>query len=173
MTTQGKPGDFFLVAISGRVGLLIKVLQWLNGDGWTGFQHAGILLDDGTVLEAEPGGARIAPVSEYDGSDITYSSWDLTDAQRASVVAVARTQVGVPYSALDYLVLALHRFHIQAPGLRARIATSKRAICSQLCDQIYHAAGLNMFTDGRYPGYVTPGDLVQALAGPVAGKDRR
>lgn len=167
------PGDFGLVAITGRVGTLIRVLQWLNGDGWSGYQHAFVVLDDGTLLEAEPGGARVMPLSEYDGTDVTFSSWTLTDVQRADIVRIARSLVGTPYSALDYAALALHRFRIPAPWLRRYIASRGHLICSQLVDLVYHDAGVELFTDGRWPGFITPGDLIPVLTGPVAGKDRR
>jgi uncharacterized protein YycO len=161
------PGDFGLVSISGIAGFGVRLGQWLLGDGFSDFHHAFLVLDNGEVLEAEPGGARIVPLSNYDGTNAVYSDWDLTDAQRADLVAAARTLVGTPYSWLDYLSLALHRFHIPAPHLRRFIADSGHMLCSQLIDAVYVRAGLHLFDDGRWSGDVTPADLTRVLHGPA------
>lgn len=162
-----RPGDFGLASIHGVAGLGVRIGQWLNGDGWHAFQHAFVVLDDETVLEAEPGGARIRLLSAYDGTNAIYSAWSLTDDQRATIVAEARPLVGTPYSALDYVSLALLRLGIRPAWLRRYVAASGHMICSQLVDEAYLRAGLHMFEDGRWPGDVTPGDLRAALRGPV------
>lgn len=161
-----KPGDFGLVSIRGIAGLGVRIGQWLNGDGLLDYHHAFVVLDRGEILEAEPGGARIRPLSQYDGTNAIYSSWDLTDDQRAAIVREARPLLGTPYSVLDYLSLALHRLHIPAPHLRRYIADSGHLICSQLVDLAYERAGIQLFDDGRWPGDVTPGDLTLVLTGP-------
>jgi hypothetical protein len=162
-----KPGDFGLVAIRGNVGKLIRFGQWLNGDGFGDYQHAVLVLDNGELIEAEPGGARIRPVSEYDGTNVIWSDWPLTDAERAAIVAAGRSLEGVPYSFLDYLALAAHRLHIWLPWLRKYIASTGDDICSQLVDLGYQLGGKEMFADGRWAGYVTPMALLRALHGPV------
>jgi hypothetical protein len=48
-------------------------------------------------------------------------------------------------------------------------------MCSQLCDSAYHAAGVDLFADGRPAGGVSPADLyrlderVRAAAGASVG----
>jgi hypothetical protein len=163
-----QPGDFGLVAISGNVGRLIRFGQWLNGNGWGDYQHAVLVLDKGELIEAEPGGARIRPVSEYDGTNVIWSDWPLTDAERAAIVAAGRSLEGTPYSFLDYLALAAHRLHIPVPGLRKFIAAGGHKICSALADRGYQLGGQTMFDDLRWDGNVTPMALVRALHGPVA-----
>lgn len=162
-----QPGDFGLLIGNDTVGKLIRIGEWLNGDGFSLYSHAFVLLDNGTILEAEPGGARIRPATEYPDSLVAWSSWDLTPGQRASIVAAARGLLGVPYSFADYFALAAHRLHIPAPGLRRYVASSGHMICSQLVDEAYRRAGLRMFSDGRWPGDVTPADLARVLTGPV------
>lgn len=161
-----RPGDFGLVRINGAVGLLIRIGQWLNGSGYRNYEHAFVVMPNNTLVEAEPGGARMAGDDEYAGSNVVYSSWPLTDEQRAKIVWTAHELLTTPYSALDYVALALHRLHIPAPWLRRYIESSKHLICSQLVDACYQAAGLQMFTDGRWSGYITPGDLEEVLRGP-------
>lgn len=160
---QHQPGDTVLVQIEGAVGKAIEFGQWLNGDGFTVFEHAAMYLGDGTVVEAEPGGARRVALSEYDGGVQYWSTGhiSLSTNQRAAVcaAAVGYAEKRVPYSFLDYDALAMHRLHIPVPGLKSYIASTGHMICSQLVDQCYVDAGVHLFTDGRWPGYVAPGDL--------------
>lgn len=164
-----KPGDFGLVAISGEVGRLIRFGQWLNGDGFGQYQHAFLVLDNGELIEAEPGrdGARIRSLSEYNGTNVVFSDWPHTDDDRGRLVRAGRAREGARYSFLDYWALAAHRLHIPAPGLRRYIASTGHDICSQLVDLIHQDAKLTMFGDHRWNGYVTPMALSRALHGPV------
>lgn len=61
--TEVKPGSFGLSRIGGLTGKLIAAGQAFSGDGsrWT---HAFVVLDDETVVEAMPGGARIVPIAD-------------------------------------------------------------------------------------------------------------
>lgn len=162
-----QPGDFGLTRISGAAGDAIRVGQWLNGNGFSAYEHAFVVVDNDQIVEAMPGGALLSPLSEYPDSTTVFSTWTLTDVSRRAIVAAAKAMIGTPYSAYDYFAIAAHRLHLPMPGLRSYIATSKHMICSQLVDLAYTAAGCRIFEDGRWPGYVTPGSLVKALAGPV------
>ncbi len=159
-------GDFGLLTGRSPVDDLIRLGELLNGNGFSKYSHAFVLLDDDTIVESMPGGARISPVTEYPADLVTWSSWDLTDAERARIVTVARATEGIGYSFLDYGALAARRLHIPAPGLRAYIAATGHRICSQNADQIYHDAGQIMFADGRWAGDVVPADLALVLTGP-------
>ncbi|MFE9428947.1 hypothetical protein ACFYNO_39060 [Kitasatospora sp. NPDC006697] len=161
-----RPGDFAVVRMAGTVGRLIRFGQWLNGDGFADYEHAVVLVDDDALVEAEPGGAVQSPAGEYRDRPVRWSTGhvDLTEEQRAAVVAAAHRYVGVPYSFLDYLALAAHRFRLPGSGLlKHYVADTRHMICSQLVDQCYQDAGVNLFTDGRWPGYVTPADLGRLL----------
>lgn len=162
-----KPADFGLYKGNDVVGRLIRFGEWLNGNGFSPYSHAFVLLDDGTIIEAEPGGARIRPVTEYAPELVTWSNWDLTDAERAAIVTAARGMAGTPYSFLDYFAIAAHRFHLPVPWLRQYIASTRHRICSQSVDYCYKVAGVNLFTDGRWEGWVTPADLSCVLKGPI------
>ncbi|MFF7635565.1 hypothetical protein ACFZB9_20775 [Kitasatospora sp. NPDC008050] len=148
--------------MSGDIGRLIRLGQWLNGDGFANYEHAFLMIDDDTLAEAEPGGVRQAPLAEYGVTRIRWSSGtiELTDDQREAVIAAARRYLRVPYSFLDYAALAAHRFHLPgSPLLKGYVASTRHLICSQLVDQCYQDAGVHLFDDGRWPGYVTPADL--------------
>ncbi|WTJ79432.1 hypothetical protein OG335_20590 [Kitasatospora sp. NBC_01539] len=152
--------------MDGRVGRLIRIGQWLNGDGFADYEHAFIYVGDGQLVEAQPGGAELRPVSVYDGHPALWSTgrYTLTDGQRAALVTAARGYVGVPYSVADYFALAAHRFRLPfSPLLKGYVADSRHMICSQLVDQCYLDAGVHLFSDGRWPGYVTPADLWSLL----------
>lgn len=163
--SEPQPGDIGLTTITGPVGRLIKVGQWLNGDGFGPYQHAFIVLPGDRLIEAMPGGAIVDELSKYNDREVLYvSPADLTPAQRKAIGDCALKYQDVPYSFLDYLALALRRFHIRLPGLRKFISTTGHMICSQLTDRAYLDAGQHIFGDGRWEGYVTPMAIANELA---------
>jgi uncharacterized protein YycO len=163
--TQPEPGDFGVVRIPGGVGMLIRIGQWLDGGGFADYEHAFVFLGGGQVLEAQPGGAHETPLSHYEGRPIDWSTGHiaLTDEQRRAIVAAARSYIGVPYSFIDYLSLALARFRIRLPFVKRYVASTGHMICSQLVDQSYLDAGVHLFKDGRWPRDVTPADLYRLI----------
>lgn len=156
------PGDIGLVRIPGAGGFLIRIGQWLNGDGYADYEHAFVCVGGGELVEAEPGGARIRPLSQYDGLPVVWLR--CPDQFRERVTAAGRASRGIPYSWLDYFALAAHRLHIPAPGLRAYIQSKRHAMCSQLADQIAGQGGWHLYADGRWAGYVSPGALRRLAA---------
>lgn len=157
-----RPGDFFVVRTGGGMGHLIRMATESH------VNHAGLLLDDGTVVEAEPHGARIVPAGWY----LNHAHWStgkvpVTDAERVALVAQGRSMVGRGYGFADIVVLALVRvFGWHAPQwVRTYLQRSDRLICSQLVDYAYDKAGVHLFTDGRVPAEVTPGDLLDLITG--------
>ncbi len=164
------PGDFQLCPMGGKAGSLIRFAQWLNGDGFHDYEHVRLYIGPaqrkgyGVFVEAMPDKARKAEFP-LDPPGVYWSSGKiaLTPQQRAEIVRVALIYVGTPYSFVDYLALAAHRLHIYVPGIKRYVASSKHMICSQLIDQCYLDAGVHLFKDDRWPGYVTPGDLYHLL----------
>jgi hypothetical protein len=160
-------GDIGLTRVHGLARWPIRLGQFFNGTGFSDFEHAfsvaGFDPNDGTpiIVEAEPGGAVAVPL-HYDPAQTVYLH--CPDPYREAVAAAALRYAaspghpGVGYSFLDYDALALHRMHIPAPGLQDYIADTGHMICSQLTDQAAADGGWHLFRDGRWPGYVTPGD---------------
>lgn len=162
MATSPPAGLIGLTSIHGDVGKLIELGQFLDGSGFGQWEHAFISVGGGLIVEAEPGGARVGHVSEYSVIHWCHGLYSLGIAkQTANAALAAKTYVGVPYSAADYFALTAHRLHIPAPGLQGYIASSGHLICSQLVDLAYAEAGIHVFQDNRWPGYVTPGDLFE------------
>lgn len=162
MIKTPKPGDFGLTTIGGVLGFFVSLGQHLAGDS-SKYTHAFIVLDNNTVLAAQPGGARVDLLSDYTNRAI-YSDMDLTDDQRHAIVEQAKKLEGIPYSFLDYLAIALARFGIKPKWLIKFISNKGHMICSQLVDEVYRRVGIKLFNDGRLPQEVTPGDLLYVLA---------
>lgn len=165
MTTPALPavGTIGLTQISGDVGKLIEIGEWMNGQGFRDWEHAFLLGPDGAILEAEPGGARIGSVAEYkDVYWCTAIAAQFTEARLEMVYNFAEAKYGpdgsrpgIGYSFLDYGAMFCHRLHIPVPGLRGYIADTGHMICSQLCDTAYADEDCHLFA-GVWPGYVTP-----------------
>jgi hypothetical protein len=158
------PGDFGVVSVKGFPGLLIRVGQFLLGDGFWNFEHAFIVLPQDTLIEAEPDGARIVALSEYSRAMADYSQILLTSEQREKIISVAEGLVGTPYSWIDYFSLLLLRLHLRPHWVVTFVASRKSLICSQLVDLCYTEAGVHLFSDGRFSGDVTPADLYRLIS---------
>lgn len=172
-TTGGlivQPGDFAAVRVENPVGTIIHIGEILNGSGFRDYEHAIFYAGgpDDLILEAEPGGAKLVPY-HYDNTGVLWSTvnpkLNLTPHQRSMAMTIAEHYKGVPYSFGDYLALALHRLHVPTPDLRKYIADNRHMICSQLVDQCRLDMGSHLFTDKRWPGFVTPADLANLIAG--------
>lgn len=155
-----RPGDFVLTIISGHTGFWVRMAQAMIGDT-TKYTHAALVVDeDGTLIEAMPGGARLNNLDHYRGQDVYYHRANyLTEEQRTLAGWHGRMAEGTPYSFADYLALGLTYFGYSPRWLRRYISNSNRMICSQLVDECFRRAGFDMFDDGRLPEDVTPGDL--------------
>lgn len=155
---QPKPGDMGFSIIEGFTGFIVSLGQLLNGDA-AKWSHVFVVLDDETVMEAMPGGARIVPLSTYENKAI-FLDWNITDDERLIVIQEAKKLNGIKYNFLDYFALALARFGFRPKWLVKHIKASDKLICSALADMVYNRAGVQLFADGRIWHEVTPGDLL-------------
>jgi hypothetical protein len=157
---EPEPGDLAACSMAGTPGRIIRYLQKLNGDGFRDYEHALVYLGGGQVLQAMPGGAQIAPMPHPDHIIWSTGCFPRLDYQHAQLIpGIAAALEHTPYSALDYEALVAHRLHLPAPGLRAYIESTGHMICSQLADHVATLLGREVFTDKRWHGDVTPGDL--------------
>lgn len=166
-----QPGWIGLTRISGRVGFLIRLGQFLNVVGWKFwkwpklwllaasehvFVFTGALATQDGIVEAEPGGARHVRL-HYSADSIRWIPAPSVDVGVKTALA-AIAMIDTPYSFLDYLALALMRLHIPSRRLRNYVASLDHVICSQLADHAANVAGWHLFP-GREEGDVTPEDF--------------
>lgn len=159
-------GDIGITKITGAGGAAIRFGQWLNGDGFADREHAFVVTENDPagdtgpwIVEAMPGGAQHVVNWHPDVKWLV-----CPNTRRQAVANAALACVGTGYSWADYGMIALHRFHIPTPHLKAFIASSGHMICSQLADHAAMAGGWHLFDDGRWEGDVTPGDLYKLWA---------
>lgn len=172
MTTP-QPGDFALTRIKGLTGAFVAAGQALVGDA-APVQHAFVYVGNGYIVQAMPGGAEKIRLDEASEPVIwSTGAFDLTAAERMRICFEARSLVGTPYSFLDYASIALAHWRIRPQWVRDYVAATGHMICSQLVDEVYRRAGVDLFADDRIPGDVTPGDIYKLLRPKrVASTDR-
>jgi hypothetical protein len=162
-----RPGWIGLTQISGFTGKAIRFGQWLNGDGFSDYEHAFMPVGNGNIVEAMPGGATYGP----NWHDPATTRWLICPEEFSDAVAHHAIEfVGTRYAFEDYAALAAHRFGFHAPHLQQFIDSSGSMICSQLVDAAARLGGWNLFADGRWSGDVTPGDLNRLWESLPAGK---
>lgn len=154
-------GQFGLTRIPGVTGLLVDAGQRIVGSG-SHYTHAFIYIGNWEVVQAEPGGARRRPLADVlGGRPAVYSDFALSDAERESIVDHAIGMVGTPYSFLDYAAIGAARL-LHTKALENYVGDTGHMICSQLVDEAFACAGIELFPD-RIPGDVAPGDLARLI----------
>ena len=172
------PGDYFVTRTNG-------FWAWLVRYGTSSIvNHAGVYvgtvvgLKGPQVIEARPGGAGYRPAADY--TDAIWSTGRLpagdtpNDAQRQAIVWSGHKALGTPYGFEDLAAIALaqkklgSRVKVTAalakqPWWVRKIISRRTMICSQLVSAAYTDAGIDLFTDGRLPNLVSPGDLLALL----------
>ena len=151
-------GDFMVTRTGGFVAWTIR---WLCHSP---VNHAAVYIGGGKVVEAQPGGARLADVSLYPHA--IWSDMPLSHEDRAVIVWISLSLVGTPYSFADIaaLAVALITGRRTPRWIADRLSRPDRLICSQLVDEAYRRAGVHLFQDrDRLPCEVTPGDLLDVI----------
>jgi hypothetical protein len=156
-----KPGDIGLTGSKSLTGRVVKAAQALIDDH-SFVTHTFIVLYDGWIIEAQPGGAAFDRLEKY--PDAMFSRFNLTEDQRQDIVVEAIKMHGTPYSFLDYLALGLTHWRICPKFVRDRVASSGHMICSQLCVEAYNRAGLTIPGNGNQPMDITPVRLANLVA---------
>src|SRR5215469_10450826 len=134
----------------------IRLGQALSRGGFNVFDHAVIcsrVSRDGTVyiVEALPSGAK-ETLWHYDDHDHIWSTGVVKTSAKAGKAAM--TYVDRPYSWLDYAAIAARAWHLWVPGLRHYTASTKHLTSGQLVERAELDAGIQLFGDRRWPGYV-------------------
>lgn len=152
MSYQPQIGDYFVVRTNGFFGWLIRLG---TSSPWN---HAGVYIGDGKIIEANPKGVQISPANKY-----PLMAWNrhegLTPKQRAGIAIYAESLVGDPYSFLGVARLALRilGFKLFADTKLMRYLSNKREyFCSELVAEAYDKNGVEMY---ETPANVTPAFL--------------
>ena len=126
------------------------------------YNHTFVTLDDkGTIMEAEPGGARIGYFGGYYGDRVTLNLHEPgTAQQRAKVADFARALVGTPYNDLAIADDALNCLGVHWRLLLKIAAGDHELVCSTLAATAGGAAGYD-WSCGKALSEVTPGDLAK------------
>ncbi len=104
----------------------------------------------------------------------TASTWSPRSSRPgvgADVAAAALKLLGTPYGFVDIAALDLADVGLRQRWLERVVDRQHALICSQLVDQACPNAGVRLFTDGRMPGRVDPGDLQRLIL--AGGQDVR
>lgn len=128
----------------------------------SGFDHTFVTLDNrGTIVEAEPDGARIGYLGEYYGDNVVFNLHEPgTAAQRDRVAAFARATVGTPYNDLGIVDDALNALGIHWRLLLKIASGDHELVCSALAVAAGVAGGFD-WSCGKPQSEVTPGDLAR------------
>ena len=129
------------------------------------FNHViiGIGLVDGveSCIGAEPGGAKVRPVSFFDTEIVVWSDFKLGEKRRKKIVAWVKEREGRPYSYVTDLAIGLA---LILPGsipkwLAAYLSSDYIYECAQLGQAAYLAAGIDLFDGKLLPGECFPGSF--------------
>jgi len=165
-----EPGDYACVQIPwvkfrgmrvpNLIGYAIRLFTWSKYD------HAIVYLGNGLIAEAQPKGARISFLNEYDGDAIVWSHDALTAEQREEIIAVAQAYAiaKVPYGFLDIAYLGLARIGFKPAWLLRYVEDERRLICSQLVALCGQRAGVDSWLCGQPNAcLVKPSDLANRI----------
>jgi len=155
MTYEPRIGDYGVIRGNGFFAKLIRlgtVSRW---------NHAFIYIGDCKIVEANPTGVAVSPVTEY--PKIAWNMHEeLTDEQRAKIVAHANSAVGRPYNFGIIFMLALRALGVKIFPKKfiSYLAKHNGYICSELVAECYEVAGYPICPEADL---CNPGDLAERL----------
>jgi uncharacterized protein YycO len=148
------PGNYFVTRTGGWAGRAIRLGTLSH------WNHSGLYLGDGKIIEATPHGVVIGNLSEY--QTVIWNRHDvITDEQHAGIIAYAKSRLNDPYGFLEIAVLVLRILGLKTFSdlLARQLNEVKGVICSQLVELAYRSAGIVLVDEADY--LVTPEDLAE------------
>src|SRR5260221_12218924 len=100
--TGPQAGDFAVVSAGGTAGRLVAWGERLNGTGFSQYQPAFIYIGNSRVVQAEPAGACVRPLTGHTQELWSTGILTLTDSQRTAIVDAA---IGYAAAKVDYSFL--------------------------------------------------------------------
>ena len=146
-------------------GLIPELIDWATRSR---VHHVIVAVSETETIGAEPGGARIRPLSYYPNA--IWSRFPLSAVQAQDCADWARARENRPYNLTDDLLIGLECITgLTLPHvITDRFDSDDSYQCAQLADAaLTKGAGITVFDDGRRPGTVYPGsfELYFRLAG--------
>lgn len=131
-------GDYFVVHTKSVAGRLIQLGTWSK------WNHSGIYLGNGMIVEALIQGVALSPISKYDNDPIIWSTGidsPFTEAEAENLRNFALTFVGDPYGLWSIIATGLKCLGISLlPAIR-RAENERQVICSQLVAWLWSHEG--------------------------------
>ena len=150
-------GTFGLVHTNGRAATAIRLATLAR------VNHAFLVVDDRTIIEANPDGVDTRPLDEYDHVAWSHRAIPLSAWQGTQVAGFARTRLGDAYNWPGIAALGFDHFLGWRPAwLDDRANQPTTWFCSQLVVAAYRFAGIDL-TPGKPDWTVSPGDLSEVL----------
>lgn len=152
---MNRVGQVMLISTSGKIGRLVQFMDDSH------YNHMTVAINEFECVSAEPGGARIRLISEYDNDVVAWSQFELTTEQRDRIVMWSFEHLDTPYDYLGFVAIAITKLlgPFAPRWLLRYIATRDRLVCSYLVDLALQAGGIHLFNDHRPRGAVTPGSF--------------
>ena len=151
------PGDYGVVKTNGFFGWLIRLGTFSR------WNHCFIYIDKDFIIGADPTGVKKSPLSNY--KDVAWNQHEnLTQAQRKIIVSAAIDTIGKPYNFFTIAVLVFRILGLKVLAnlpLIKRLSSKNGFICSELVEECYSKAGINLVDKPDY--LVVPGDLAARL----------
>jgi uncharacterized protein YycO len=157
MAYEPRVGDYGVVKTNGFFGKLIRLGTMSR------WNHCFIYIGDGKIVEADPKGVKISPVTDY-----PLIAWNqhevMSTMERQKVAQAAIALVGKPYSFLTIALLAFRILGVKALSnsrVMEYMAQKEGYICSELVEECYDKAEIVLVPKRDY--LVVPGDLAERL----------
>lgn len=156
-------GQIVLVHSTGYIPTAIQAFQSLSDPENARWNHAAVMVNQTECVGAEPGGAKLRPVTEF--ADRVVSRIPYTPKQRTTAATFAKDRIGTPYAYADIALIAIALLTKQATPawLQHELVDDQHWICSALADAAVTAAGIHLFNDHRPSAAVYPANLAHEL----------
>lgn len=146
---------------TGQIGIrrhgrsfIAKAIEWVT---YSKTHHVIIAVSETHAISAEPGGVKLHPITHWETLD--WSDFHLTTEQRTAITWHALNAQGLPYNFAIFPILLTARLmrRLVPDWISGWLSNRPHVDCSQLCDDIYLAAGIELF--GPHNVLTTPGDF--------------
>lgn len=157
--TQPNVGDYFVVHTTGIAARLIQL------GNWSKWNHAGIYLGDGIIIEARPTGVSLSNINKYTNRPIIWSTGvdaPFTEAETEELRSFALHFVGYKYGVWSIIALGFKCLGISLFPAIERAEKEDSVICSQLVAWVW--SHMHRKVSHKQHALVRPKDLALRLS---------